>query len=131
MAASKVTSISAGSLLYEILANDETVKGLATRIYPLYEDDGKLPYCVYACIGMDQTAIKAGKGSDHLQMQIDCYAATYAESVTLAEAIRSALDRRQTGANGLTLNCSILTDRVEAYDGDAFVQILTFALIIN
>ena len=58
------------------------------------------------------------------------YAATYQESVELAEAVRAALDYAQGEKDGLVMRSCILADGEELYEDDAYVQSLTFKVQI-
>lgn len=137
-APSKITSLSVGLLLRELLASDEAVASIATKIYPVVaEADAKLPYVCYRRANFDRQAAKGpGQGADVVAAEVLCYGKTYAESVELAEAVRGALDHRQasyTDAQDRTLVArSIdLEGSEEGWDDDAFAQSLVFTVRVN
>ena len=69
-------------------------------------------------------------GADTVTMEVFCYAAQYADSVELAEAVRAALDYSKGERAGLTMRSCTLVDSEELYEDDAFVQQLLFAVKI-
>lgn len=85
--------------LYATLAADAGVSALVgVRIYPVnvpqsdYTDSTKFPCVVYKIDGKDRQVRFAG--TDTLVsagLSVDCYAKTYAEAQSLAEAVRGAL----------------------------------------
>lgn len=125
------SSLSAGEIIYSILSADTDVSRLANKVFPVAVDAAELPYVAYRRAGMEHNPTKAGQpGADTVRIEINCYAATYSASVSLAEAVRTALDYSQGSATGLTMRSCILTDASEDYEDDAFVQSLTFTIKI-
>lgn len=126
MAASK-TSLSAGEVIREVLLTDETVSGITTKIFPVATTEAKLPYILYRRAGMEHNPTKAGlPGADSVQIELVCYAKTYAGSIELAEAVRKALDYKQATVGSLNMRSCTLTDSEEGYEDDAFAQSLIF-----
>ena len=77
----------------------------------------------------EATPTKARHSADTAVVQVDIYAATYGQSVTLAEAVRQALDWRTiTTSTGLVVRSCYLTDAKEDWQDDAYIQTLTFKL---
>lgn len=66
------------------------------------------------------------RGAESAEIEVACYAASYSDSVELAEAVRAALDRRQAEAEGLHMRCCTLIDSSEDYYDDAYIQTLVF-----
>lgn len=128
---SKATSISVGLMVATLLNADEAVSSIATKVFPVAVDAATLPYVVYRCVGMGQEPQKGIPGADTVDVEVCCCAADYAGSVALAEAVRSALDRRQFATETLRMRKSMLTGREETYEDDAYVQVLTFSLGIT
>lgn len=140
MAAShNITSLSVGLLIQDLLSSDETVSGMVTRIFPVIaEINAKLPYVCFGRTGTDRELVKGpGSGADMVTVECRCYAATYAQSIELAEAVRACLDHVQAtyqspDANGTLVARSIdLIGSEEAWEDDAFGQSLVFNVRIN
>lgn len=128
----KDTSINAGAFIREILSEDNGVKAITTRVFPISVDEAVLPYISYRRIRMQQQPIKFGlPGADTIEVEVNCFTQTYAESVELAEAVRAALDGKQYSLNsGLIMRSCYLSDGSEDWQGDAFVQQLVFTIRI-
>lgn len=125
------TSLNAGVIIRDILINDADVSRIATKVFPVVTDKATLPYVAYRRSRLEHNPTKAkNPGADTVQIDINCYAATYQESVELAEAVRAALDYAQGEKDGLVMRSCILTDGEELYEDDAYVQSLTFKVQI-
>lgn len=124
------TSLSAGLIINDILSNDEAVSSIATDVFPIVSDEAKLPYVSYRRINYDQDPAKSNYGSDTIQVEVDCYAEKYAQSVELAEAVRAALDGVQKGVDDVTMRSCFLSSSSEDWENDAFVQSLIFTIKI-
>lgn len=123
MALSYKTTLSAGSVIRDVLINDTDVKALANKIYPIVTDKAELPYILYRRAGLEQTVTKSGyTGVDAIRMEVNCYSAKYADSVELAECVRKALE------NADTLRVCYLSDCEETFEDDAFVQSMIFTI---
>lgn len=125
------TSLNAGVIIRDILINDADVSRIATKVFPVVTDKATLPYVAYRRSRLEHNPTKAkNPGADTVQIDINCYAATYQESVELAEAVRAALDYAQGEKDGLVMRSCILADGEELYEDDAYVQSLTFKVQI-
>ena len=125
------TSLNAGVIIRDILINDADVSRIATKVFPVETDKATLPYVAYRRSRLEHNPTKAkNPGADTVQIDINCYAATYQESVELAEAVRAALDYAQGEKDGLVMRSCILADGEELYEDDAYVQSLTFKVQI-
>lgn len=120
--------MSAGLVIYEVLSEDDRIKGKVKKIFPIMTDSAALPYIAYRRTGFVATKVKNGtlhKGT----VEVLVMAASYPEGVELAEYVREDLDGRQVwGDNGLHLNSCTLIDAHETWAEDAFVQSLTFEI---
>ena len=131
MAANKKTSLSAGSIIRDILLKDAEVKKRTNKIFPVATDTAVLPYILYRRASMGQNPTKAGgHGADTVKIEIVCYTEKYSDGVELAEAVRAALDGKQGEKDGLTMRSCMLTDSEEGYDSDAYAQQLVFNIKI-
>lgn len=125
------SSLSAGAIIHHLLTSDQTVRSLATMVFPVVTDSAQLPYVAYRRGGFKQNSVKAGlPGADVVQIEVHCFAATYSESVELAEAVRAALDNKSAELDGLYMRSCFLNESEEYYADDAFVQNLTFEVKI-
>ena len=128
------SSISAGILLYNILNSNATLSKLVSKIFPIVVNTATLPYIAYRRASIQRLPVKGG-GADTVSMEISCYAASYADSVDLAELVRELLDGMQaaksTPTGDLVLRSCTLVDGSESYEGDAFCQTLIFEMKLN
>lgn len=125
------TILSAGEILYELLTTDEAVNGIVTKVFPVVTDNAELPYIAYRRQGFRQTEHKSGRlGADTATYAVRCYAKTYSESITLAEAVRSCLDGVQAKTDDVCMRSCYLVDSSEAWENDAYVQELIFDIKI-
>jgi len=125
------TSISSGLVIYDMLTDNSTLMNMVTKVFPVITDQAILPYVCYRCSGMGQAPVKTGIGADTLVLEVRCFAATYRESVELAEEVRETLDNQQGSFAGLRMRSCVLTNRVEDWSDDAFLQELEFTLKIG
>ena len=125
------TSLSAGAVIRGILIADTDVMRIAKKVFPVVTDKAELPYVAYRRSRLEHNPTKAkNPGADTVQIDINCYAATYEKSIELAEAVRAALDYVQGEKDGLVMRSCTLVDGVEIYEDDAYVQCLTFQVQI-
>ena len=125
------TSLSAGAVIRGILIADTDVMRIAKKVFPVVTDKAELPYVAYRRSRLENNPTKAkNPGADTVQIDINCYAATYEKSIELAEAVRAALDYVQGEKDGLVMRSCTLVDGEEIYEDDAYVQCLTFQVQI-
>lgn len=122
--------LSVGTAIYEVL--NEKLKGKVTKVFPIAADEATLPYVCYHRDGLETVEYKYfGNCTPPMsaKVTVDCYAASYKESVKLAEAVRKALDGMYiTTTDGLTVRSCWLKDALETWADDAFIQSLVFQL---
>lgn len=122
-----LSSLSAGIIVRQLLTQSPEVQRITHRIFPIVIDEAVLPYVVYRRAALETQPTKSLQSADTATIEVACYAATYGESVDLAEAVRHALDHQQaTSPEGLHLRACILDDAEELWDSEAFGQLLTF-----
>lgn len=125
------TSLSAGSIIRGALLEDEAVSALTRNVFPVVVDNARLPYIAYRRVSFEQKAQKTGiKWADTVVEEVVCYAASYEESIRLAEAVRAALDGVQYAIGDLNMRCCTLTGAEEGWQADAYIQRLVFTLKI-
>lgn len=125
MAVSK-SSLSAGEIIRAVLTSDPEVTARAKKVYPVVEDTAELPYVVYRRTQLEQGQVKGRRGNDNVTIEVLCYTKGYTEGVELAEAVRDALDNKTAESDGLVMRSCYLTDSEEAWQDDAYLQILVF-----
>lgn len=118
------TSLSAGIIIRAIL--QEAIGDKATAIFPVVADTATLPYIQYRRVAMQQNLTKGRPAADEAQIEVNCYAGTYAGSIELAEEVRAALDGMRSEYGGMVMRSCYLADAEEYYDEEAFIQRLTF-----
>lgn len=125
------TSLSAGSIIRGALLADEAVSAITRNVFPVVVDNARLPYIAYRRVSFEQKAQKTGiKWADTVVEEVVCYAASYEESIRLAEAVRAALDGVQYAIGDLNMRCCTLTGAEEGWQADAYIQRLVFTLKI-
>lgn len=125
------SSLSAGAVIRGLLLSDEEVKKRTNKVFPIVIDKATLPYILYRRASLQHNPTKAGMpGADTVTMEVVCYTASYADSVELAEAVRTALDYKQGERDGITMRSCVLVDSEEGYEDDAFLQQLVFQVKI-
>ena len=125
MAVSK-SSLSAGEIIRAVLTSDPEVTARAKKVYPVVEDTAELPYVVYRRTQLEQGQVKGRRGNDNVTIEVLCYTKGYTEGVELAEAVRDALDNKTAESDSLVMRSCYLTDSEEAWQDDAYLQVLVF-----
>ena len=125
MAVSK-SSLSAGEIIRAVLTSDPEVTARAKKVYPVVEDTAELPYVVYRRTQLEQGQVKGRRGNDNVTIEVLCDTKGYTEGVELAEAVRDALDNKTAESDGLVMRSCYLTDSEEAWQDDAYLQVLVF-----
>ena len=126
------TSLSAGRIIYRLLSEHPYIREVATQVFPVAANEAGLPYVAFRRAALEHDPAK-GRGADTVVYDVRCYAATYLESVELAEAVRDALDY-QTAADETTgirmRSCYLSATEPEVSDSDAYIQTLKFTIRI-
>jgi len=117
-----------GKVIYNILSNDSNVAPLVTtsgnlRIFPSrynFPTDVKLPYITYQMFGDEPNNTKNGVSTyDYVRVQISIYHNKYADMITLAGHIRTALDYVSGTYSGVVVDKIFYQDQNELYDDSA------------
>ncbi len=129
--AQRKTSLSAGSIIRDMLLKDTEVKKRTNKVFPVATDTAVLPYILYRRAALEQNPAKTGyPGSDTVVIEVVCYTEKYADGIELAEAVRAALDGKQGEKDGVVMRSCMLSDSEEGYDSDAYAQQLVFRVKI-
>jgi hypothetical protein len=125
------SSLSAGEIIRAVLLENAEVAARTSKIFPVVTDSAELPYILYRRAALVANPQKQGQpGADEIEMEVLCYSARYGESVEMAEAVRAALDFSTAEHEGQRMRSCYLADSEEAYQDDAFVQMLSFKVKI-
>ena len=124
------TSISAGLIIGTLLSEDPYIAAMATQVFPVVTDEATLPYVSFRALKMENSPAKGVPGSEALLVEVGCFSDTYAGSVELAEAVRAALDGKQSSRDGMRMRSCFFEDREEDWQDDAYVQRLVFRVKI-
>ena len=124
------TSISAGLIIGTLLSEDPYVAAMATDVFPVVIDEATLPYVSFRALKMENSPAKGVPGSEALLEEVCCFSDSYAGSVELAEAVRSALDGQQSSRDGMRMRSCFFEDREEDWQDDAYIQKLIFRIKI-
>lgn len=114
---------SIADVIYTILYADATVKGIvSTRIFPgRAQQTATLPFIVYNTISTNPTNTKDGASTlDFITVQVSCFDDNKTDTDTLADAVRSALDRYDATVSGEVVRF-VFDDRTDIYEEDAGV----------
>ena len=110
-----------------MLKGSQQVADMVTNIYSVVaEERATLPYIVYRRVSIDERAVKSPMYCDTATIEVLCYAASYPQSVELAELARLALDGQRWTGEGLTVRSCRLADSDEGWADDAYYQRLLF-----
>jgi hypothetical protein len=117
-----------GKVIYNILSNDSNVAPLVTtsgnlRIFPSrynFPTDVKLPYITYQMFADEPNNTKNGVSTyDYVRVQISIYHNKYADMITLAGHVRTALDYVSGTYSGVVVDKIFYQDQNELYDDSA------------
>lgn len=126
-------SLLIGKQIYKILSENENVKKyVGTKVFPIVVESGtKYPFIVFTKTGITTDYTKDGIKSDTVTIDIHCVCTTYLASCELANEVRNALDFHWFKTDDLTIKQTHLQNVAEAYQDDAYVQTLTFQMVIG
>lgn len=131
--AKNVTALSAGQVIRDLLTGTPPIMQLATAVFPVVTAEATLPYIAFRRSKLITRSSASGGGSvsaDTVEMELAVYSQEYAEGLKLAELVRETLDNKQVKSADLTMRACVLTDAAESFDGDAYIQQLTFTIKI-
>lgn len=133
------TSLSAGDIIGQMLSEDPEVLSRAKRLWPVVADEEAIkPYIIYRRSSMEMQPQKNVMGAETVNVEVQCYADTYEDSVELAEAVKRCLDHQQCTieyqdgeeTKTLTMRSCTLVNSSETWEHDAYAQGLLFNIKI-
>lgn len=126
-----MTSLSVGKVVRQMLMDDEAVKAMVTKIFPVVTDEATLPYLFYD-EEVEHTPTKSLEGVDKATVDISVMAESFEECADLCEKVRAALDYHRGEADGLKADCITLTHASKiTWEGDGFKRVLTFGMRVK
>lgn len=125
------TKFSVCTLIRERLLADEKIKELVdSRIYPIIAPEGtEGSYIVYVRDEYSIDRTKVGIAYHNCIVFISCVSSSYDESQEIADAVFQALDGKyKINTEQHNINAIELVDSTEDYDGDVYIQTLSFSI---
>lgn len=123
------SGLSVGLAIYNLL--NGAIAGVR-KVFPVVADEAVMPYIVYRRASMDPRLPKDGYGADTVMVELQVVTDTYSRGVTIAERVRELLDGVQLydEATGLKVRRMQLSTSEEGWEANAFVQQLTFKVMM-
>jgi len=108
------------SAIRYILVNDNAVKAITTRCYPVMLPQNPVyPLILYTKIsGMRDHHLNGSSGKAHPRFQIDAWGETYAQAKSLAGAIRDALDSYEGTVDTTKIGSCLLISEIDTYESE-------------
>jgi hypothetical protein len=106
--------------LRAVLVADVGVSAITTRVYPNYIPQAPTwPLVVYQKVsGERDHDITGPTGKAHPRFQLECWAETYDEAKSLANAVREALDGNTFTEGAVTIGSVVIQTEFDAYEPD-------------
>lgn len=126
-------SILIGKYIYQFLTGDTAVNAIVSgNVFPVVADvEVNYPFVAYMRTGINADYTKDGQSCDTVTVNIVCVADNYTASVDLANAVRAALDGKRYADDSVNIRQIKMDGATENFLDDAFVQELTFEIIIT
>jgi len=108
------------SAIRSILINDDTVKAITTRCYPVtIPQSPTYPLILYTKISGDRDhTLRGASGHAHPRFQIEAWSESYTGAKTLADAIRNALDDYTGTAAGTVIGSCLIDSERDIYESE-------------
>ena len=126
-----MSCISIGKAIKSLLGNGLSKTSINNKIYPLIADENTtFPFIVYRRSSITTVSDK-DYSNDSACIQIMIAANNYAESVELAEQVRTSLVHKKGIIQNISVEDITLIDGSEEFIDNTFVQNLIFKIIIQ
>lgn len=125
------TKFSVCTLIRERLLADEKIKELVgTQVFPIIAPENTQGnYIVYVRDEYSIDRIKTGIAFHNCIVFISCVSSSYDESQEIADAVFQCLDGKyRINTEQHNINAIELVDSTEDYDGDVYIQTLSFSI---
>jgi len=127
-----LNTLEIGKYINNILANNQEIKQLGAKVYPLVADnDAKFPFIIYKRTGLISQMTKDGLYEDDVTVEIKIVTDKYSVGVLLANIVRSLIQKPYTRYNDFEINDVIINYANEDFIENAFIQTMQFTLKIN
>ena len=127
-------SILVGKHIRNILVGDETLSqylqsGQITAL--VANENTTFPFIVFSRTGLTQSYTKDGLLESNITFEIVCVSTDYVESLEIANIVRNLLECKCYTDEELYIKQIILSAVNEDYMYDAYVQRLTFSMVVR
>jgi hypothetical protein len=114
-------------------AINKLISEITPNVFPLIAEAGtKFPFVSYRRSGTQTSDTKDRYNySEFAYIELAIYTNDYQSGISLAERIKSKLERFKGEIEGITINSIVLANGVEDYVGEAYLQSLTFSIEID
>lgn len=121
-----------GKVINSLLSgNADLVTIVGDKIYPLIaETETTYPFIIYKRTEVKPEYTKDYHTQDRLTVEVVAASSTYAESVEMADLIRDSIDNKVGTYNEIGIKSMRLVGTYEDIIEDAYVQDLTFEILI-
>lgn len=126
-------SILVGKHIRNILVGDETLSqylqtGQITAL--VANENTTFPFIVFSRTGLTPSYTKDGLLESNITFEIVCVSTDYVESLEIANIVRNLLECKCYTDDGIYIKQIILSAVNENYLYDAYVQRLTFSMVV-
>lgn len=122
-----MTAISISKYIYNILINDEIIKGIvAEKVYPLVaEEETTFPFIIYRKNNITTEYTKDGRAFDNADITITIIATDYTTTVQVVERVRELFE------NNNDFKQVRMVSNSDDYNDNAYIQEITFSIKIK
>lgn len=124
-----MTAISINKYIYNILINDEIIKGyVGNKIYPMVaEETTTYPFIIYKKNSLTTEYTKDGRTTDIADISITIVATDYTTTVDVMERVRELFENKRSEY----FKEVRLISNVDEYIDNAYIQEITFSIKIK
>ncbi len=117
----------AGAVIHSLLTDSQRLQELGVAVTPVaFPAEATAPYVCYRRKSL-QSAPNSVGAARAAQIEVHCYAPTYAGSVAVAEAVVETLESGiRKEELGIVMRSCCLTDAAEDYANETYLQLLLF-----
>lgn len=127
-----INTLEIGKYINNILANNQEIKDLQAKVYPLIADnDAKFPFIIYKRVGLVSYISKDDIYQDDVIIEIKIVSDKYSVGVQLAKIVRSLLQKPYVHYDDFDINDVTINFAGEDFLENAFIQTMQFTLKIN
>ena len=127
-----INTLDIGKYIYNILSGNDYITQENVQIYPLVADnDAKFPFIIYKRTGLVSYICKDGTYQDDVTIEIKVVSDKYSVGITLANLIRSLIQRPYNTYGDMEINDVTINFASEDFIENAYIQTMQFTLKIN